>query len=54
MPFIKDAQHRQADEFEDRLADLVAEYQGLGMDLMTLSSILELQTYAVNEAMNES
>lgn len=40
-------------EFEEALQDLVAEFQGKGLDLMDISSALELQNYAVNEAMND-
>lgn len=40
-------------EFEEALGDLVAEFQGKGLDLVSISSALELQNYAVNEAMND-
>jgi hypothetical protein len=40
-------------EFEEALSDLVAEFQGRGLDLMSIFSILELQSYAVSEAMND-
>ena len=40
-------------EFEEALGDLVAEFQNKGLDLMSISSALELQNYAVSEAMNE-
>jgi hypothetical protein len=40
-------------EFEEALQDLVAEFQNKGLDLMEISSALELQNYAVNEAMND-
>lgn len=39
-------------EFEEALDDLVAEFQQKGLDLMSISSALELKNYAVSEAMN--
>lgn len=40
-------------EFEEALADLVAEFQNKGLELVAISSALELQNYAVSEAMND-
>ena len=40
-------------DFEEALADLIADFQNKGLDLMSISSALELQNYAVSEAMNE-
>lgn len=40
-------------DFEEALGDLVADFQNKGLDLMSIASALELQTYAVNEAMND-
>ena len=45
--------HELAMEFEEALSDLVAKYQDKGLDLMSISSALELQNYAVNEAMTD-
>lgn len=42
-----------AQEFEEALDDLVAEFQNKGLDLMAISSALELKNYAVSEAMND-